>query len=243
MPPRRSPALAWLLAASVILVACDRRARLASRDADDGSARAPRPPAGTMDAAAGTNQEEEMEDAQKPELTQAQRAMVETWDKHTAAEFETANIDSTMATMTGDPHVNHVPVLTGGVGREAVRRFYTTYFIGRHPEDTRVQLISRTVGTDRIVDELIHTFTHDIEMPWILPGVPPTGKEVHLPVVAIVQFEDGKIAHEHIYWDQASVLAQIGLLDESDLPIAGVRAARKLRDPSLPSNELIERTR
>lgn len=177
------------------------------------------------------------------ELTAAQRAMVETWEKHTASEFETADIDATMATMTDDPHVNHVPVMTGGVGREGVRRFYTNHFIGRHPEDSETRLISRTVGEDRIVDELVHTFTHDIQMPWILPGVPPTGKEVHLPVVAIVQFEDGKIAHEHIYWDQASVLAQVGLLAEGDLPMVGARAARKLLDPTLPSNELIEDAR
>lgn len=184
-----------------------------------------------------------MENQQNQELTPAQRTMVETWDRHTGAEFERADIAATMATMTDDSHVNHVPVMTGGVGGEAVRRFYTSYFIGHHPKDTRFQLISRTVGEDRVVDELIHSFTHDIEMPWILPGVPPTGKEVHLPVVVIVQFENGKIAHEHIYWDQASILAQIGLLDEGELPIVGAQAASKLLDPKLPSNRLIERNK
>lgn len=190
-----------------------------------------------------TQTEEPMENPREQELTPAQREMVETWEAHTAAEFETADIDRTMATMTGDPHVNHVPVMTGGVGSEGVRRFYSTHFVGRHPEDTEAQLVSRTVGTNRIVDELVHTFTHDIEMPWILPGVAPTGKVVRLPIVAIVQFENGKIAHEHIYWDQASVLAQIGELDEDPLPITGAAAARKVLDPRLPSNELIERTR
>lgn len=176
-------------------------------------------------------------------LTARQRAMVEAWDRHTAAEFETTDIDATMATMTDDPHVNHVPVMTGGFGREGVRYFYTTYFIGHHPRDTDVELVSRTVGMNRIVDELVHTFTHDIEMPWILPGVPPTGKRVELPVVAIVEFDDGKIRHEHIYWDQASVLAQVGLLDEAELPVLGARQARKVLDPSLPSNALIDRSR
>lgn len=177
------------------------------------------------------------------EFTPEQRAMIETWERHTAAEFETADIEATMATMTDDPHVNHVPVVTGGVGREGVRQFYRTYFVGHHPADTEVELVSRTVGESRIVDELVHTFTHDIDMPWILPGVPPTGKRVELPVVAIVEFEDGKIAHEHIYWDQASVLAQIGLLDTRELPVVGARQAQKVLDPGLPPNALIDRAR
>lgn len=177
-------------------------------------------------------------------LTPEQRAMVATWERHTASEFQTADIDATMATMTEAPHVNHVPVMTGGVGREGVRRFYTAHFIGRHPPDTEVELVSRTVGRSRIVDELVHSFTHSIEMPWILPGIAPTAERVELPVVAIVEFdEEGRIAHEHIYWDQASVLAQIGLLDTTELPVVGAAQARKVLDPALPPNELIERGR
>ena len=84
--------------------------------------------------------------------------------------------------------------------------------------------------------------TNLVNMDWILPGIPPTGKHVEVPLVAIVRFRDGKLAHEHIYWDQASVLVQIGLLDPSKLPVAGVQAARKVLDPTLPANELMERT-
>jgi len=101
--------------------------------------------------------------------------------------------------------------------------------------------VSRTVGTDHLVDEMIFKFTHTIEMDWMLPGVAPTGKRVEIPLVAIVHFRGDKLAHEHIYWDQASVLVQLGLLDPTGLPVAGVATARKVLDNSLPSNELMRR--
>ncbi|WP_323843981.1 ester cyclase [Microbulbifer magnicolonia] len=176
------------------------------------------------------------------ELTPKQRAMVDTWEQHLTAEFELKNIDATMATMAARPFVNHVPVMTGGFGHEAVRAFYSTYFLPGHPPDTETVPVARTIGEERIVDELIHKFTHTIEMPWILPGIPPSGKHVEIAVVVVVQFEDEKISGERIYWDQASVLAQIGLLDKEQLPITGSEASRKVVDPaSQPSNGLIER--
>jgi len=175
-------------------------------------------------------------------LTPEQKAMVETWERHTAAEFEEKSINATMATMTSDPFVNHVPVMTGGVGSDEVIHFYSTYFIPGHPPDTEVVSVARTVGDDRVVDELIHKFTHTVEMPWILPGVPPTGKRVELAVIVVVQFRDGKIAGERIYWDQASVLAQVGLIDAEILPATGIEASRKVVDPAKePSNRLIKR--
>ena len=177
------------------------------------------------------------------DLNTQQRTMVEMWEKHMAAEFKTKNIDATMATMTSDPFVNHVPVMTGGVGYDEVRHFYSTYFIPGQPADSEVVPVTRTVGKDRIVDELIHKFTHTIEMPWILPGIRPTGRRVEIAVVVVVQFKDGKIAGEHIYWDQASVLAQVGLLNAEKLPAAGIEASRKIIDPlQEPSNSLIKRT-
>jgi carboxymethylenebutenolidase len=132
--------------------------------------------------------------------------------------------------------------MTGGVGSREVRDFYGTYFISGQPSDTEVVPVVRTVGKDRIIDELIHKFTHTIEMPWILPGVPPTGKRVEVAVIVVVQFEDGKIAGERIYWDQASVLAQVGLIDAEKLPATGIEASRKVADPARePSNGLIRR--
>lgn len=175
-------------------------------------------------------------------LTPKQQAMVDMWERHMAAEFEMKSIDATMATMTSNPFVNHVAVMTGGVGSEGVRNFYSTYFLPGHPPDTEILPVARTVGEDRIVDELIHKFTHTIEMPWILPGVAPTGKRVEIAVIVVVQFEDGKISGERIYWDQGSVLAQVGLIDAARLPVTGIEASRKVVDPAQePSNRLIQR--
>ncbi len=160
------------------------------------------------------------------------------FDAHTDAEFKTRDIEATMATMSDRPHVTHVPTMTGGSGREAVRRFYETWFIGRWPEDTVVTPISRTVGDTQVVDEVMISFTHDCEMPALLPGVKPTGRQVTIPFVVVVGFENGKIAFERIYWDQASMLTQLGMFDASRLPVSGADQAARLLDPSLPSNTL-----
>jgi carboxymethylenebutenolidase len=175
-------------------------------------------------------------------LTPKQQAMVEIWERHIAAEFKMKSVDATMETMTSHPFVNNVAVMTGGIGSDGVRRFYGTYFLPGNPPDTESVPVARTVGEDRLVDELIHKFTHTIATPWILPGVPPTGKRVEIAIIVVVQFEDGKIAGERIYWDQASVLAQIGLINAEQLPVTGIEASRKVLDPtSEPSNRLINR--
>jgi carboxymethylenebutenolidase len=177
-------------------------------------------------------------------LTAEQTEMLKAWEAHLAAEFAMKSIDATMATMTPDPFVNHVPVMTGGVGYEKVKHFYSTWFLPSHPADTNSVFVRRTIGDSSIVDELVHSFTHDIEMPWILPGVPPTHKKVEVAIVVVVEFEDGKVQGERIYWDQATVLAQIGLLDAAKLPVCGAEAARKVIDPSAePSNALIRRAK
>jgi carboxymethylenebutenolidase len=161
------------------------------------------------------------------------------WEEHCRYEFETRDVDATMATMVGAPYVNHIPTMTGGVGHDQLKRFYKYHFVGANPPDTKLVPVSRTVGTDSLVDEMLFSFTHTSEIDWMLPGVSPTGRKVEVPVVAVVQFSDGKLAHEHIYWDQASVLVQIGVLDPDNLPVAGVAEARKMVDKTLPSNALM----
>jgi carboxymethylenebutenolidase len=158
-------------------------------------------------------------------------ALSDLWEEHTKHEFATRDVDATLATMVPDAYVNHVPVLTGGRGHEALRAFYSERFIPAMPPDTTLTPISRTVGEDQLVDEMIFSFTHTREMPWMLPGVAPTNRRVEIPLVAIVRFRDGKLAHEHIYWDQASVLKQIGLLTDDSLPVRGAETARKTLDP------------
>jgi carboxymethylenebutenolidase len=175
-------------------------------------------------------------------LASAQKSLSDRWDEHVKYEFATRDTEDTLATMVSDAYVNHVPVLTGGVGHEQLREFYSQRFIPQMPPDTSMTPVSRTVGIDRVVDEMVFEFTHTIKMDWMLPGVAPTGKHVKVPLVVIVHFRDGQLAHEHIYWDQASVLVQLGLIDAAKLPVAGVEAAEKVLDPSLPANELMERS-
>jgi carboxymethylenebutenolidase len=174
-------------------------------------------------------------------LAGAQQTLSTRWDDHVKYEFATRNTDDTLATMVADAYVNHVPVMTGGVGHAELRAFYSQRFIPQMPPDTAMTPVSRTVGIDRVVDEMVFEFTHTIKMDWMLPGVEPTGKHVRIALVVIVHFRDGKLAHEHIYWDQASVLAQLGLIDTARLPVAGVESAEKVLDPKLPSNELMNR--
>jgi carboxymethylenebutenolidase len=174
-------------------------------------------------------------------LSTAQQTLADLWEEHLRHEFETRDTGATLATMVPDARVNHVPVMTGGVGHDELRAFYSQRFIPQMPPDTTIVPVSRTIGADTLVDEFIFRFTHTIAMDWMLPGVAPTGKPVEVPTVVIVHFRDGKLAAEHIYWDQASVLVQVGLLDPSRLPVAGVEVSRKVLDPGRPSNELISR--
>lgn len=163
------------------------------------------------------------------------------WDKHCEYEFATRDVDATMATMVSEPYVNHIPTMTGGVGHRQLKRFYQNHFVNSNPPDTSLIPLSRTVGASQIVDEMLFCFTHTCEVDWMLPGVAPTGKRVEIPLIAIVKFRGDKLYHEHIYWDQASVLVQIGMLDPAGLPVAGVETARKLLDETLPSNTLMAR--
>jgi len=174
-------------------------------------------------------------------LASAQQTLSARWDDHVKYEFATRNTDDTLETMVSDAYVNHVPVMTGGVGHDELREFYSKHFIPQMPPDTSMTPVSRTIGVDRIVDEMVFEFTHTSKMDWMLPGVEPTGKHVRVALVVIVHFRNGKLAHEHIYWDQASVLAQLGLLNSVKLPVAGVESAEKILNPGLPSNTLMDR--
>jgi carboxymethylenebutenolidase len=161
-------------------------------------------------------------------MPMSEAELIAKWEEHTRYEFETRDVEATLATMVEDAYVNHIPVMTGAGGKAALREFYSKQFIPAMPSDTSLTPISRTVGKDQIVDEMIFSFTHTREMPWMLPGIPPTHRKVEIPLVAIVGFRDGKLAHEHIYWDQASVLKQIGLLVDPALPVFGAETAHKI---------------
>ncbi|KAH7037414.1 uncharacterized protein B0I36DRAFT_371929 [Microdochium trichocladiopsis] len=184
------------------------------------------------------------------------------WDEHTAFEFDTRNVEDTMATMVQEPYVNHIPTMTGGVGRAKLSVFYRDHFIHSNPDGTGLDLISRTVGVDRIVDEFLFCCKHDRIIDWLLPGVPPTGKDLRIPFTAVVNIRGDRLFHEHISWDQLTVLFQLGLMPdylpfpypvagatdsakkiEYRVPGAGIDTARKLADESsVPSNEMFKFT-
>jgi carboxymethylenebutenolidase len=166
----------------------------------------------------------------------------ELFDQHVAFEFQAKDADATMGTMADDPTVIHVPVLTGGRGTEQLHAFYRDWFIPAWPDDIEVEQVSRTIGSERAVDELIIRFTHTREMPFWLPGIAPTGRGVEIPLVVVMGFDEGQVVSEHIYWDQASLLAQVGMLDATNLPIAGSGQAHALVDPEVALNELITGT-
>jgi len=162
------------------------------------------------------------------------------WEQHVGAEFVAKDVDQAVATMTQDSYVNLIPLMIGGRGRDEVRAFYADHFVSQLPPDIEIVPVSRTIGQGQIVDEMVLRFTHSLQMDWILPGIPPTGKRVEVPFVAIIKFEGDKIAHEHLYWDQASLLVQIGLVDRG-LPVRGGEIAAQVLNTAQPWNELIHR--
>lgn len=162
-------------------------------------------------------------------LSKKQQTLLSAFQKHVDAELN-KDLDTTIATMTANPHLNNIPTMIGGIGIDAVRHFYDslissgTFF----PPDTEMVSVSRTIDQHQLVDEIIFKFTHTMEIGWMLPNIAPTGKRVEIPLVVIVGFAQDKVTHEHIYWDQASVLVQIGLLNPEGLPIKGIETAEKM---------------
>ena len=162
------------------------------------------------------------------DLTPSQRAMVQTREAHGKAEFQDLDLDATLATMTEHPYLFFVPTLAGGEGRTGVREFYRG-MMGQLPPDFQVMPVTDTIGSNRIVRELILTFTHSVAMDWLLPGLAPTGKRVEIPLIIIFTFQGEKVASDRMYWDQASMLMQLGVLDPGGLPITGTQSVQKLR--------------
>ncbi|KAH7025543.1 carboxymethylenebutenolidase [Macrophomina phaseolina] len=181
------------------------------------------------------------------------------WNEHCLYEFGERAVEKTMGTMVEEPYVNHIPTITGGIGRERLTNFYRNHFIHSNPPDTSLELVSRTVGVDRVIDEFVFKCTHDRVVDWLVPGIPPTGKPLEVPFTSIVNIRGDRLFHEHIAWDQATLLRQLGLLPEYlpfpypvngkspapgkkfeyRVPVAGVETARKLVDEnSVQSNEM-----
>ena len=180
---------------------------------------------------------------QQPSLTADEQKANDLWKEHLRAEFSAHSPDEAIATMVENPLVNQVPVMIGGDGKDELYEFYGKYFLPQIPPDMEMVPVSRTIGQGRLVEEMVARFTHTIPMDWMLPGIPPTGKRVEVALVVVVQFDGEKMAHEHLYWDQASVLVQLGLLQPEGLPVVGAEGARSILDRSIRLNELIRRAK
>lgn len=181
--------------------------------------------------------------AQPPAFTADEQTLNDVWNEHLRAEFSAHSADETLATMVAHPRVNQVPVMIGGDGRDELYEFYAHSFLPQIPPDTEMVPVSRTIGQGRLVEEMVVRFTHTIPMDFMLPGIPPTGKRVEVALVVVVQFDGDKLAHEHLYWDQASVLVQLGLLPPGGLPVVGAEGARSVLDRSIRRNGLIHRAK
>ena len=162
------------------------------------------------------------------------QALLATWQQHTHAEFQLKDPDAALATMTENPYVICVPSGTGGVGRVAVRKFYAEQFLPSIPPDFELQSLSQIFSNDAIVEEFVVRFTHSLRMDWMLPGIRPTGRKAEFVIVVIIRFHAGKVAREHVYWDQATVLSQLGVLDKRIGTAGAGSAAQLLRLSVLP---------
>jgi carboxymethylenebutenolidase len=167
----------------------------------------------------------------KKNITPEQQELKDRFQVHMNAEAH-GDLETTMATMTESPHINHVPTQVGGIGYDSVKKFYTSLVpTGKFfPPDLEVVPVSQTIDENQLVDEMIFKCTHTTEIGWMLPNIPPTGKRIEVPLVVIVGFKEGKVTHEHIYWDQASVLIQIGLLHPGSLPAFGRETVSKMEE-------------
>jgi len=154
--------------------------------------------------------------------------MLATWQQHTHAEFVLKDADAALATMTENPYVLAIPLGTGGTGRIGVREFYANQFLPYIPPDFELISLSQVFGEDRIVEEFVIRFTHTLVMEWMLPGLRATGRKAEFAFVGIIQFQAGKVANEHLYWDQATVLSQLGVLDHPAAAAGAGSAARLL---------------
>ena len=180
--------------------------------------------------------------SQRTALTTEAKKLNDAWEEHVRTEFNTHSADEAIATMVANPRVNQVPVMIGGDGKEELYEFYAKYFLPQIPPDMEMVPVSRTIGQGRLVEEMVLRFTHTIKLDWMLPAIPPTGKRVEVAMLVVVQFDGDKLAHEHLYWDQASVLVQLGLLQAEGLPVVGAEGARSVLDRTIKLNELLYRS-
>jgi carboxymethylenebutenolidase len=142
----------------------------------------------------------------------AARELIDLWERHVTGEFVAKDEDLSLATMTDDASVIHIPSQSGGKGKVELKAYYRDMFIPSIPDQWEYTMTKRVVAEETLVEEATVHLVHTKQMDWFLPGLPPTHKPIEVHLVIVVEYRDGKMAAERIYWDQASVLRQIGRL-------------------------------
>lgn len=160
-------------------------------------------------------------------VSRFQQALLDVLEDHRHAELDQLDIEQTLATMVGDPYILFIGTLTGGDNRAGVRAFYEV-LVRQLPPDLKWLPVARTIGQEQVVIETLLTFTHTLQMDWILPGIAPTSRYVEIPMAIVFTVRDAKVASERVYWDVASTLVQLGVLSGNGLPISGREGASKL---------------
>jgi len=166
------------------------------------------------------------------DFTDSEKALIEVWEAHTSAEFEQKDADAAIAT-SGDRRNRE------SCAAEVLRRNLYSAGAARHRPEIAYAERRAEPHHRRIYPPLLR-FTHTVRMDWFAPGIEPTGRRLAVPHVGVIAFEGGKISSEHIYWDQAAVLAQMGLLN-GELPVIGAAQCDRLLDADAPVNQLIQR--
>ena len=146
-----------------------------------------------------------------PSIAQFMRDLEQAWDAHQQALIQRRDLQAALASLAAEPAVTHIPAMTGATGRQAVERFYAGQFLPYVPDDLRLSRISRTVDRWRLVDETTVSFTHDWELPWLLPGVEPTFRRAEVLAIAVVGFDRTRIRSQRILWDHATLAAQLNI--------------------------------
>jgi carboxymethylenebutenolidase len=144
-------------------------------------------------------------------IAQFMRELERVWDEHREAALVRRDLAASLAQLAAEPSVWHIPAVTGAAGRQAFEQFYAEAFLPHVPADLVLTRMSRTVDRFHLVDETTLSFTHDRELPWLLPGVAPTRRRAKVLAVAIVGFERGRIRSQRILWDYATLTTQLGI--------------------------------
>jgi carboxymethylenebutenolidase len=152
-------------------------------------------------------------------IAQFMRELEGVWDEHRAALLVRRDLAAAVATMAAEPSVTHLPAMTGGTGRQAVERFYAGQVLPHQPADLTLSRISRTVDRWRLVEETTVSFTHDRELPWLLPGVEPTFRRAEVLAIAVAGFHRMKISSVRVLWDYATLTAQLNVTGQLNVTV------------------------